>query len=161
MGILIDIRQGEWELIHEQFHQNTDGRLNWKRREPPLIPSIPLPLGAILSRLYITDTFNPDVPLSWRCAGSLIQYLDEEFSPPQPFVTSIMPLHESYVAMNWRSRHVLEACPHEWYLYFEPVPWLRSFNLRVWRWNGVLKDEVIEYFDSFNQPFNVEFRETS
>lgn len=161
MSILIDIRQGTWELIHQEFHQNTDGRDRWRRGELPLIDSIPLPLGATLSRLYVTDTFYPDARLSWRKAGNLIQYLDEEFAPGQHFVTPIMPLKESYAALNWRSRHIMEACPHEWYLYFEPVPWLLKFNLRVWRWNGVLKDEVIEYLDSFDQPFNVEINEAN
>ena len=147
MARITDFSFGAFELIYENYLEATGNRQRWRRTEPPLIEPFILP-GASFIYAFVTETYYPEASPSWQKAGQLVQYLEPPFAPIAAFNGTGLPIFWSYTPLNRRKLHWVEPCAHEFKLAFEPVPWLPKFSIRVWRWTGLPRDDVLEQLNS-------------
>jgi hypothetical protein len=149
MGILFDFSFGSFSLIHDVVHvrqwESPTGETRWRRGGRPFIDPFEIPTGGLRQRVYVVEAMYTKAPVNWWLCGTLVQYIESSVSPS---ISGLglpgLAIASHKVPLFRQSLIVLEQTGQEFRLGFEPVPWLPEFHLKIWRWEGAVRDEILE-----------------
>lgn len=144
-NLTFDFSFGSFELIYDAIHQTDRPNEPYRRGQQPRIMPFAFPLASLRMRTFVSECLSLQAPPSWYLAGTLVQYIETN---QVPATTSLglpgLAIHEIKIPLNRQKLHVLEKVAHPFEFGFEPVPWLNEFHLKLWRWNGSEREEVLE-----------------
>lgn len=144
--LTFDLDYGNFELIHDALYQSSRGN-QWRKGQPSLIDPIIFETGGLGLRTYASECVSVYAPPSWYYAGTLVQWLPtNQMSNSTGLGFDGLPIREIYVPLNRMKLHVLEKVggATEFKFGFEPAPWLFEFKFKLWRWNGIEREETLE-----------------
>ena len=145
-NLTFDLDYGNFELIHDSVYQSSSGN-QWRRGQRALIEPITFETGGLGLRTYVSECLSLYAPSSWYFAGKLVQWLPtNQMASTTGQAFEGLPLREIYVPLNRMKLHVLEKVGGvtEFKFGFEPAPWLFEFRFKLWRWNGLEREETLE-----------------
>ena len=144
-NLTFDFSFGSWELIYDSIHQTDLLDKSYRRGGQPRILPFDFPVGDLRMRTFVSECLSLQAPSSWYLAGTLVQYIETNQIPS---TTALglpgLAIHEIRIPLNRQKLHVLEKVAHPFRFGFEPVPWLYEFHLKLWRWNGVEREEILD-----------------
>jgi hypothetical protein len=138
----------KWERIYYQQHQ---GNSENKKIRAPLIEPFELP---ILFDRYVlaVQTFCSAAKPSWRSAGHLTQVFGnlnlENTSPIGGSPGTAVDAATFWIRLNTTQLIVFPKLSPDYYLWFDPAPWLPSLAFGVWQFVGESHDEVVELIET-------------
>lgn len=144
-NLTFDFTFGNFEMIYDWTHQTGQVDKRWRRGQPPLIEPFSIPIGGLGMRTFVSECLSLQAPASWVFAGTLVQWIETN---QVPSTTALglpgLAIHEIRIPLNRQKLHVLEKTAQSFQFGFEPAPWLDQFSLKIWRWNGVEREEVLD-----------------
>lgn len=144
-NLTFDFSFGSFELIYDAIHKTDEPDRAYRRGGKPHIQPFAFPLGSLRMRTFVSECMNFQSPPNWYIAGTLVQFIETN---QVPATTSLglpgLAIHEIRVPLNRQKLHVLEKVAHPFEFGFEPVPWLKEFHLKLWRWNGSEREEILD-----------------
>lgn len=141
--LTFDFSFGSFELIYDSIHQSFNKQ--WYKGQPPLIEPFSFPTGGIGLRTYVSECVSIYAPASWHYAGTLVQWIPTDQISSNTGIGFLgLPIRETKIPLNRMKLHVLEKVANGFSFGFEPAPWLFEFHFRLWRWNGIEREDVID-----------------
>lgn len=144
-NLTFDFSFGSWELIYDSIHQTDQPDKPYRRGQQPKIMPFEFPIGDLRMRTFASECLSFQAPSNWYVAGTLVQFIETSVAPSTLALgLPGLAIHSMRIPLNRQQLHVLEKVAHPFRFGFEPVPWLNEFHLKLWRWNGVEREEVLD-----------------
>lgn len=139
----------KWERIYYQQHQ---GNPENKKIRAPLLEPFELPFLFDRQVLAISAFYAAAKP-KWRSAGYLTQVYGnlalESTSVIGASPGTAVDATSTLIRLNTTQLVIFpKLSRNDYYLWFDPVPWLPSVTFGVWQFVGESHDEVMELIDA-------------
>lgn len=146
-SLTFDFDFGAFDLIYDAVHRTDTPDRKYFRGSAPLIMPFSFTTGGLGLRTFVSECSSISSPPSWSVAGTLVQWIPtNQISSSLGLGFNGLPIRETKIPLNRLKLHVLEKVggATEFNLGFEPVPWLDEFHFKLWRWNGIEREETLE-----------------
>lgn len=146
-NLTFDFDYGSFELLYDAVHTTPTPERQYRRGSPPLIEPFAFTTGGLGLRTFVSECVSLTAPPSWSFAGTLVQWI------PTNQLLSLaglgfegLPIKTIPIPLNRMNFSVLEKVggQTQFNFGFEPAPWLPEFQFRLWRWNGLEREETLE-----------------
>lgn len=139
----------KWQRV---YFQSFEGNPQNARYRAPLIEPFELPF-LFDSHVLAISVACRDARPRWRTAGWLHQTysginLDSETTFIVNSPTAGVDAANIRVGLNTLELIVLPKLSNDFYLWFDPVPWLPRLTLGLWEFTGEVSDSYLEQFES-------------
>lgn len=148
MSLALDLNSpGNWELVHSALHEEEEGN---RAARLPLIPPFELTTLIQSPIVRITAT-NLRAKPTWRRAGYLTQTVVA--ANPENTIFNNEPLHgmdveSKLVLLNNAQLLQYQSLTADYYLWFNPLPWIPRFYMKVWSFKGEVQDRVLDELET-------------
>lgn len=132
-----------WNLLYLQQHQGNPD--NWKKLRLPIVGPIEIPFLLDSHVLAVSVTSSASKP-TWKSAGTLVQTYIGVVLGDGP--SAGVDAHKERIALNTTALVNLPKLADDFYLWFDPVPWLPSFALGIWEFVGDERDTTQDLLDT-------------
>lgn len=136
----------KWERVYfQQFQGDTN---NYKIKAG-LIDPFEIPL-LFSQHVLAINAFSIDVKPKWRTAGYLTQTysgvsLEGGSSTSTPASPTLgVDAANKRIGLNTVEMIIFPQLASDFYLWFDPVPWLKSLTLSIWEYQGTVTPERLE-----------------
>jgi len=146
-NLTFDFSFGSFDLIYDAVHSTSTPNRKYYRGSPPLIEPFSFTTGGLGMRTFVSECVSINSPPSWYVAGTLVQWIPtNQISSTTGTGFLGLPIREMRIPLNRLKLHVLEKVGGGtiFNFGFEPVPWIDEFHFKLWRWNGVEREETLD-----------------
>lgn len=138
----------KWQRIYYQQHQ---GNLDNKKIRAPLIDPFEIPF--LLDRhILAVQTFCSSSKPKWRSAGYLTQVFGnlqlDEGSPIISSPGSALDAKSEFIRLNTTQLVIFPKIKSDFYLWFDPAPWLPTLAFGLWQFVGESSDPLTELIET-------------
>lgn len=136
----------KWQRV---YFNRFEGNPNNARIKAGLIDPFEVPLTFEQHVLAIT-AFSSNIKPRWRTAGYLTQtYCGIDFNDTSITATDTSPTSgvdaaNKRIGLNTVELVILPRLASNFFLWFDPVPWLISLNFSIWEYQGIETPNRIE-----------------
>ena len=141
---------GKWQrLYYNSYQENPDNR----KIRAPLIDPFEFPLTFDNHVLAFT-TASSAVRPTWRTAGYLVQTYPGVVLGPDTDIwtvnspTSGVDAANVRISLNAVQLLVFPRIAGQYYLWFDPVPWLSKLTIGIWEFVGEQSDDLFERLET-------------
>lgn len=151
IGLFLDMSQrvyglsgaNVWEQVYYQQHL---GNPNNKKIKAPLVEPFEIPI--LLDRHVLAiSAFYAAAPPRWRTAGYLTQTLGNiNLGQSDGIGSPSGAIDASNVRISLNTTQLVifpKLSSNDYYLWFDPVPWLPNLTFGVWQFVGSMDDEAM------------------
>jgi len=157
MTVTLDLTgTGKWERAY--YHvlnsdpENVKILKKNKRAKIPYINPLEIPL-LFDKHILAVMAQNSQTPSTWKKAGDLVQVFTGVFHDEPNFDPPLIPtfgvdVESKYIPLNTLRMYVFSSYAPQFYLWFEPVKWLKKVTLTIWKFVGEQFDSTEEILET-------------